>query len=145
MKNCQARLPLPTSRGAEDEPELIAAILAALTALPVTEFSAACETCPELCLLRAQIGKGWPNPRKAVAPELASYFALHHELAMDKSYVLRWTRLIVPLLVYIKVVNLEHESHQNIARTIQKLRDYTGGPRWTVLCNPLYHFLCLVN
>ena len=53
-----SRLPLPTSCDAEDETELIATISAALIAPSVYEFSAACEACLELCLLRAQIGKG---------------------------------------------------------------------------------------
>ena len=108
--DCLSRLPLPTNCDAKDEPELIATITAALTALSVTEFFAACETWPEFCLLRSQIWKGWPNSRKAVAPELASYFAVRHEMAIDNAYVLRGTRLIVPLLLHTKVVNLAHES-----------------------------------
>lgn len=115
--HCLSTLPLPTSCDAEEEPELIAAILAARTALSVSEFSAACETRSELCLLRAQIGKGWPNSRKAVAPELASYFAVHHEQCICVASDL----LIVQLPLRNKVVNLAHESHRAIVRTKERL------------------------
>ena len=81
------------------------------------------------CLLHSQIGKGWPNSRKAVAPELASYFAVHHELAVDSARVLRATRLIVPPSLRTKVVNLAHESHQGIVRMKQRLRDRYCWPQ----------------
>ena len=70
--DCLSGLPLPTTGDASEVPDMVAAVfLESLHAIPLPEFAAACDTCPELTQLRGQIQTGWPKCRKNVTPQLA--------------------------------------------------------------------------
>lgn len=92
------------------EPDIVATVfMESLHAMSLLEFTAACDT--ELTQLRQQIQKGWPKCRKKVPKDLASYFNVRDELAVDKTLVMRGTdRLIVPTSLRSKVVDLAHEG-----------------------------------
>ncbi len=65
-----------------------------LGAMSMPEFTAACETSPEMI---HQIQKGWPTCRKNVTNELAPCFHVQDELAVDNSLIMRGTdNLVIP-------------------------------------------------
>lgn len=65
------------------EPELVALLSTGLNALSVAEFSSESATCPELCVLRSQIEKGWPKTKKNVSPDLVTYFPIREKLSVQ--------------------------------------------------------------
>ncbi|XP_026202834.1 uncharacterized protein LOC113153427 [Anabas testudineus] len=68
--------------------------------------------------------------RKDVIPELVPYFNVRDELAIDDSLIMRGTdRLIVPVSLRSKVINLAHEGHQGLVRTKQRLRELYWWPK----------------
>lgn len=129
--DCLSRLPLPTSGDATEEPDMVATVfMDSLHAISLPEFTTACGACPELTQLRQQIQKGWPRCRKDVTNELAPYFNVRDELAVDNSLVMRGTdRLVVPTSLRSRVVDLAHEGHQGIVRTKQRLRELYWWPQ----------------
>ncbi|XP_057698600.1 uncharacterized protein K02A2.6-like [Corythoichthys intestinalis] len=129
--DCLSRLPLADTNEDTDEPDMIAAIFReSLCAISLTEFSVASENCPELILLRRQIQEGWPKTKKDLPQYVAPYFQLRDELSVHDSLVLRGSdRLIVPISLRARVVDLAHEGHQGIVRTKQRLRQLYWWPQ----------------
>ncbi len=64
----------------------IAEIQPFLTALPLVDFKAECEDCPELSQLRQTIQSGWPKLQKFVSSDLRLYFPVRHELAAESPF-----------------------------------------------------------
>ncbi len=94
--DCLSRLPLPTTGDAAEGPDMVATVfMESLCAMSVSEFTTACETCAEIIQLRHQIKKGWPTCWKNVTNELAPYFHVRGELAVDNSLVMRGTDCLV--------------------------------------------------
>ncbi|KAJ8356856.1 hypothetical protein SKAU_G00196500 [Synaphobranchus kaupii] len=104
-----------------------------LSALPVSEFEAACADCPELSALRSQINKGWPPSVKAVSSELTPYYRLRNELSVKDTLVFRGSRLVAPISLRTVLVALAHESHPGVVRTKQRLRDLYWWPHLDAL------------
>ncbi|XP_048853517.1 uncharacterized protein K02A2.6-like isoform X1 [Brienomyrus brachyistius] len=129
--DCLSRLPLPAPPDSisDSEPEMVAHISAVLSSLPVVDFNSACSTCPELSALRSQIESGWPPSVKSVSGILALYYKIRDELSVKDNYILRGSRLIVPLSLRHTLITLAHESHQGIVRTKQRLRDLYWWPK----------------
>lgn len=128
--DCLSRLPLSATEEAEDEPDLVATVFVnQVHAVSLPEFNAACETCPELTQLRHQVQKGWPRSGKHVTDELVLYFNVPNELAVVDSLVMRGSdRLVVPMSLRSRVLDLAHEGHQGIVRTKQRLRELYWWP-----------------
>jgi len=98
--DCLSRLPLPSEENAESvtEPELVALLDTELKALSVKDFAVACEACPELTAIRAQIKKGWPKTAKSLPAVLKPYFATRDELSVQDVTIYRGPhRRIVPV------------------------------------------------
>lgn len=76
VADCLSRLPLPltSASNSDDEPELVALLSTALTAISPSEFKTAAALCPELTSVCTQIEKGWPVSMKAVHCDLQPYF-----------------------------------------------------------------------
>lgn len=131
IADCLSRLPLPTTEEGEVEPDIVAAVfMDSLHAMFLPEFTTACEPCPELTQLQQQIQKDWLKCRKNVTNELASYFNVQDELAIDNALVMRGTdRFIVPTSLCSKVIDLAHEGHQGVVRTKQRLRELYWWPQ----------------
>ncbi|KAJ8356711.1 hypothetical protein SKAU_G00195050 [Synaphobranchus kaupii] len=133
--DCLPRLPLPacSEPPVDVEPEFVAMLSTALSALPVSEFEAACADCPELSALRSQINKGWPPSVKAVSSELTPYYRLRNELSVKDTLVFRGSRLVAPISLRTVLVALAHESHPGVVRTKQRLRDLYWWPHLDAL------------
>ncbi len=130
--DCLSRLPLPyepLESDSDTEPEQVALLTSALTAVTQKEFAAASSSCPEMCKLRTQIQRGWPRSSSRVDPLLLPFHKLRHELSATDDFVLRGSRLIAPVSLRHRLVTLAHEGHQGIVRTKQRLRDLYWWPR----------------
>ncbi len=135
-QNCVAdflsRMPLShTDTIASNEQDLIseiAEIQPFLTALPLVDFKAECEDCPELSQLRQTIQSGWPKLQKFVSSDLRLYFPVRHELAVESPLIFRGNRLIVPVALRERLIHLAHEGHQGLVRTKQRLRELYWWP-----------------
>nr|XP_055067975.1 uncharacterized protein K02A2.6-like [Misgurnus anguillicaudatus] len=130
--DCLSRLPLPSEATCPDsdiEPEQVALLTSALTAVTPEEFATASASCPEMCALRAQIQKGWPRSSSHVDPLLLPFYKLRNELAATDDLILKGSRLVAPALLRHRLVMLAHEGHQGIVRTKQRLRDLYWWPR----------------
>lgn len=112
--DCLSRLPLSTTGDTAERPDMVAAVfMESSQAISLSEFTATCETCPELTQLRHQIQTGWPKCKKDVPPKLAPYFHVRDELAVDDALVMRGSDcLLVPTSLRSRVVDLAHEGHQ---------------------------------
>lgn len=110
--DCLFRLPLPSEKNAEPvtEPELVALLDTELKALSVKDFAVACEACPELTAIRAQMKKGWPKTAK----DVTIYRGPH--------------RRLVPVALRKQLVDLAHETHQGVVGSKQRLRDLYWWP-----------------
>ena len=129
--DCLSRLPLPSEENAEavTEPELVALLDTELKALSVTDFTGACEACPELTALRMQMERGWPKTAKSLPAILKPYFATRDELSVQDMTIYRGPyRRLVPVALRKQLVDLAHETHQGIVRTKQRLRDLYWWP-----------------
>ncbi|KAL0160057.1 hypothetical protein M9458_043782, partial [Cirrhinus mrigala] len=128
--DCLSRLPLPASD--EDlldaEPEFVAFLSPAMSPLTPSEVASASVSCAEMNALRAQIARGWPSSSCAVDSILRPYFQLRDELSVQQDYVLRGSRLVVPVALQHTLVKLAHEGHQGIVRTKQRLRELYWWP-----------------
>lgn len=83
----------------------------------------------ELTALHLQLLTGWPKNKKNVAPELASYFHVRDELAVQDNLVYRGSyRVVVPISMLGALINLAPQGHQGIVRTKQCLRDLYWWP-----------------
>lgn len=134
--DCLSRLPLPSEENAEPvtEPELVALLDTELKALSVKDFAVACETCPELTAIRAQIKKGWPKTAKSLSAVLKPYFATRDELSVQDVTIYRGPhRRLVPVALRQQLVDLAHETHQGVVRTKQRLRDLYWWPGMDML------------
>lgn len=97
--DCLSRLPLPSEENAEPvtEPE-VALLDTELKALSVKDFAVACEECPELTAIRAQMKKGWPKTAKSLPAVLKPYFATRDELSVQDVTIYRGPhRRLVPV------------------------------------------------
>ncbi|CAI5660563.1 unnamed protein product [Oreochromis niloticus] len=119
IADCMSRVPLHSTNTREDsEQDLImeiAEISPQLTALPLADFKAECEDCPELTKLRQIVLSGWPKVSKSLPDDVKPYFLVRHELAAESPLIFRGTRLIVPKSLRGKVVHLAQEGHQGMA------------------------------
>lgn len=133
VADCLSRMPLShTDTTASTEQDLIseiAEIQPFLTALPLVDFKAECEDCPELSQLRQTIQLGWPKLQKSVSSDLRLYFPVRHELAVESPLIFRGNRLIVPVALRERLIHLAHEGHQGLVRTKQRLRELYWWPR----------------
>ncbi|KAK7884454.1 hypothetical protein WMY93_027577 [Mugilogobius chulae] len=131
LADCLSRVPLETTSLTEPEPDLfveIAEISPLFSALPLADFKAESEDCPELKLLREVSRSKWPKTKKSLPTELQPYFLMRHELAVDSPLVFRGTRLVVPKSLRERIVHVAHEGHQGIVRTKQRLRELYWWP-----------------
>ncbi|KAK7895754.1 hypothetical protein WMY93_021079 [Mugilogobius chulae] len=131
LADCLSRVPLETTSLTEPEPDLfveIAEISPLFSALPLADFGAESEDCPELKLLREVSRSKWPKTKKSLPTELQPYFLMRHELAVDSPLVFRGTRLVVPKSLRERIVHVAHEGHQGIVRTKQRLRELYWWP-----------------
>jgi len=114
------RLPLPASD------KDVSAFLS--SEMSPTEFACASASCSEMTALRAQIVRGWPSSSATLGVGLHPHFQVRHELAVEKYYVFRGSRLVVPVALQRVLVNLAHEGHQGIVRTKQCIRELYWWP-----------------
>ncbi|XP_055005269.1 uncharacterized protein K02A2.6-like [Boleophthalmus pectinirostris] len=131
LADCLSRVPLESTSLTESEPDLyveIAEISSLFSALPLSDFKAESEDCPELKLLRQVSQSKWPKTKKSLPIEIQPYFLVRHELAVDSPLVFRGTRLVVPKSLRERIVHLAHEGHQGIVRTKQRLRELYWFP-----------------
>lgn len=128
--DCLSRLPLPASDEdcMDTEPEFVAFMSPAMSALSPAEFASASATCSELSALRTQIARGWPSSSASVDTLLRPFFKLRDELSVQHDYVFRGSRLVVPVALRHTLVRLAHEGHQGIVRTKQRLREQYWWP-----------------
>lgn len=134
--DCLSRLPLPYDQNCSPdmEPEAVAAVSVLLTAVPMSDFSDFCSSCPELCQLRNYMTKGWPASSKGLPADMMPYYKVRKELSIHESLVVRGSyRLVVPVQLRSRMVHLAHESHQGIVRTKQRLRDLYWWPKMDAL------------
>lgn len=83
--DCLSRLLLPITGDAAEGPDMVAIVFReSLCAMSLSEFTDACETCPDLRPLQQQIQKGWSKCRKNVTPGLAPFFQVHDEPAYTR-------------------------------------------------------------
>lgn len=139
--DCLSCLPLPLTSDAtpDAEPEFVALVSTALTAISKDEFAAASSHCPELSALRTQIGRGWPPSPSALDPVLHPYYKLRHELSVQADFVFRVTRLVVPGVLCESLVRIAHEGHQGMVRTKQHLREIYLWPKMdTFVADKMY-------
>ncbi len=129
--DCLSRLPLPLALDAEldTEPEFVALLSTGPIAIPQDEFAAASACCPELSALRSQIACGWPPSPSALDPVLRLYYKLRHEFSVQANFIFRGSRLEVPGELLELLVCIAHESHQEIVRTKQRLREIYWWPK----------------
>jgi len=132
-----SRLPLSASDDdfSDTEPEFVALLSSEMSAVSPTEFACASASCSEMTALRAQIVRGWPSSSAAVDVALRPYFQIRHELTVQKDYVFRGSRLVVPVALRCVLVNLAHEGHQGIVRTKQRIRELYWWPGIDCLVN----------
>lgn len=74
----------------------IAEISPLLKALPLADFKAECEDCPDLTKLRQVIQSKWPKVKKLLPSEMQPFFLVRHELAVEAPLIFRGTCLVVP-------------------------------------------------
>lgn len=132
--DCLSRLPLPlpADPSTDVEPDIVAHISSTLSALPVTDFEAACSSCPEMTALRDQIHRGWPPSIRTVNQAMTSYYKVKEELSVKDNFIFRGSRLLVPSTVRQTLISLAHESHQGVVRTKQRLRELYWWPKMDV-------------
>ena len=80
--DCLCRFPLPYEQdGSLDlEPETVAAVSTLLTAIPMSDFTHACFSCPELRKLHVYMNKGWPASSKGLPKDMMPYYQIRKEL-----------------------------------------------------------------
>ncbi len=97
--------------------------------MPLVDFKAECEDCPELSQLCQTIQSGWPKLQKSVSSDSRLYFPVRHELAVESPLIFRGNRLIVPVALRECLIHLAHEGHQGLVRTKEHLRELYWWPR----------------
>ncbi|KAF0313959.1 uncharacterized protein FJT64_015540 [Amphibalanus amphitrite] len=97
----------------------------ATDALPESEIRAASEADPALSEVREAIRTGWPASARECSPTLRPFFDVRHELQLrDDNIILRGPdRVVVPLALIDKYLQVAHRSHEGIVRTKQLLRN----------------------
>uniref|UniRef100_A0A3B3CC70 Gypsy retrotransposon integrase-like protein 1 n=1 Tax=Oryzias melastigma TaxID=30732 RepID=A0A3B3CC70_ORYME len=130
IADCLSRLPLSADQDAcaDSEPEFVAMLSAALTAVSPADFASASSSCPELSALRLQLMNGFPRSSAALPENLRPYFRLREEFSVQHDYVFRGSRLVVPVSLRHQLIILAHEGHQGNVRTKQRLRDLYWWP-----------------
>ncbi|XP_043237499.1 uncharacterized protein K02A2.6-like [Amphibalanus amphitrite] len=127
-----SRLPLPDTSGAETDGDDIIALVTddATDALPESEIRAASEADPALSEVREAIRTGWPASARECSPTLRPFFDVRHELQLrDDNIILRGPdRVVVPLALIDKYLQVAHRSHEGIVRTKQLLRSLAWWP-----------------
>ena len=127
-----SRLPLPETSGAETDGDDIIALVTddAEEALPDAEIRAASEADPALKEVREAILTGWPDAARKCSPTLRQFFDVRHELQLrDDNIVLRGPdRVVVPVALIDKYLQVAHRSHEGIVRTKQLLRSLAWWP-----------------
>lgn len=106
----------------------IAEISPLLLALPLADFKAECEDCPDLTKLRQVIQSGWPKVKKLLPSDVQPFFLVRHELAVEAPLIFRGARLVVPKSLRQKIVQLAHEGQQGVVRTKQRLMELFWWP-----------------
>ena len=129
--DCLSRLPVTTTHEETEEPDMIATVFkGSLCAISIPELTSASELCPELSLLRNQIQKGWPKCKQNLPENLAPFFQVRDELSVHGSLITRGPdRVVVPVSLRPRLVDLAHEGHQGIVRTKQRLRELFWWPQ----------------
>lgn len=110
---CLSRLPLPHHQNdlPDMEPETVAAVSVLLTAVPMSDLSDACSSCPELRQLRRYMTNGWSASPKGLSADMLPYYQVRNELSTHESLVVRGSyRLVVPVQLHSHMVHLAHES-----------------------------------
>ncbi|XP_037083880.1 uncharacterized protein K02A2.6-like [Pollicipes pollicipes] len=130
-----SRLPLPDTAGAEPDGDDIIALVtdAAADVLPDAEIQAASEADPSLKEVREAIRTGWPESARKCSATLRQFFGVRHELQLrDDDIILRGPdRVVVPVALTDKYLQVAHQSHEGIVRTKQLLRNLAWWPGMT--------------
>ncbi|KAF0302485.1 uncharacterized protein FJT64_025413 [Amphibalanus amphitrite] len=102
----------------------------ATDALPESEIRAASEADPALSEVREAIRTGWPASARECSPTLRPFFDVRHELQLrDDNIILRGPdRVVVPLALIDKYLQVAHRPHEGIVRTKQLLRSLAWWP-----------------
>ncbi|XP_051784491.1 uncharacterized protein K02A2.6-like [Erpetoichthys calabaricus] len=128
--DCLSRLPLSETVSEQDpDLELVALVSVDFAAVTAEQFQSACASCPILQKVKTYISKGWPCTSKGLESDVIPYFRIQSELAVKNELIIRGThRVIVPLELQSKMIQLAHSTHQGIVRTKQRLRDLYWWP-----------------
>ena len=99
-----------------------------LDSVPIGSFRSESERCPELSQIRQYLTHKWPGKEK-IPPDLMSYFQVREELSLHQNHILRGRKVIVPVSLRPKVIDLAHECHQGIQRTKTRIRSQFWWPK----------------
>ena len=122
-----SRLPVGAKR--EDISQVIQSVqLLELTASPVTEREMRTATRRDAVLGKVfnYIVDGWPH--SAVSPELQTYRSKSHELSTEGGVVLWGSRVVIPVELRSRVLEVLHESHPGSSRMKALARSYVWWP-----------------
>ena len=93
-----------------------------LNAITINELKVASREDPIIVKLHDYICSGTEWPKKNLSADIEPYYKYKDELSTYDSFVLRGNRIVVPVELRKRVLQLAHETHQGIVRTKQFLR-----------------------
>ena len=73
-----------------------------------------------LAILKYTIQKGWPTTIKELPSKIQPYWTFKEELTIEDGLTLKVTRIVVPSMKQVEILNLIHEGHLGL--TNRKLR-----------------------
>ena len=118
-----SRLPLSGDTYDDDESEIIAQVIAGISAVSQDEFVSACQqdsTVSELCRM---IRNSWKGPTSLES----LYLKLKDEFSIVGDIVLRVGKAVVPESYQKKLIEIAHESQQGIGRCKVSYAPCIGG------------------
>ena len=92
------------------------------------QFRSEAANCPELTMVRMYLMKNWPR-KKDIPPLMNPYFQIREELSVHQEQIFRGKKVVVPVSLRPKVIDLAHECHQGIQRTKTRIRSQYWWPK----------------
>ncbi|MCG7876694.1 MAG: RNase H-like domain-containing protein [Candidatus Thiodiazotropha endolucinida] len=105
-----------------------------LTNLPVSdrkmqEIKTNIELDPQMKQLKEMIQEGWPVTRSECPSQIIDYWNFRDELTVDSGLILKGNRLVIPLAMRPKMLELLHQGHFGCEKTLNRARDVMFWPK----------------
>ena len=81
--------------------------------------------------LKTVVVNGWPNNKKHIADKIQPYNTYKDEITVREGLLWKGERIIIPRKLHRHMVNLVHETHLGITKSLQLARDFMFWPGMT--------------